>query len=156
MQIPDYLNEALVRSIHDARIETVDAVMQVLAQHFSERDFVGELETVLQVYKTSLKADYRSADNNNGSSSGDGISRKSERKKRAQTAYTQFIGKKIIELKESMHGVSSKEIMKVAMTAWKNLSDDEKRSLKDEFIRTRSGMFSINDSSDTLPTSFES
>lgn len=127
--IPDYVRSSILKAMHDAKLNAIDELVNLFQAKVSDKSegLASQARAILQEYKLGLESNF---------SEDDTLKKKAkpERKRRAQTAYNQFIGQRMKELKPTMTGVSSKELMRVAMDSWKNLPNEEKARIKSEFL----------------------
>lgn len=128
--IPDYVRSSILKAMHDAKLNAIDELVNLFqAKVFTDKPegIASQVRITLHEYKARIESSY---------SEDDTLKKrvKPERKRRAQTAYNQYIGQRMKELKPTMTGVSSKELMKVAMDSWKQLPNEEKSRIKSEFL----------------------
>jgi len=130
VNVPDYVRSSIVKAMHDAKLNAIDEILKVFQSKVGDKldEFTRSLE-IINEYRNDFEKSM------NGEKIGKKL--KTERKKRSQTAYNKYIGKRMKALKDEMKGVSSKELMKVAMESWKQLPIDEKNKLKEDFLATK-------------------
>jgi len=126
VNIPDQVRSSILKAMQDAKLNAIDELLKMFQSRIPEKlEVIPQIRDLMLEYKSDIER-WHINDSNKKKVKG-------ERKRRAHTAYNQFIGQRMKELKSEMQGVSSKELMKVAMESWKELPDSEKMKLKSEF-----------------------
>lgn len=94
---------------------------------------VSEMKKILgEVYKEIKNEKSDTESDGEGEKKSKRSKKNTDKPKKAPSAYNIFIRQKILELKESDNFIPPKELMKVASTYWSKLSDDEKKTFKEE------------------------
>lgn len=102
--------KAVTQLVDDVQASTCDKVFEFVKDKVTD---TAGFEAAFAEFKKNLKADefaFGSADSKKGGA---------EKKKRTPSKYNTFIGSKIKELKEKHPAKDGKELMKLAIEAWK-------------------------------------
>lgn len=107
------LNKAVSKLVDEVQTAVVEKVEEFVKVHVKDQ---ASFEAAFEEFKKTLKADilaqYVAVDAKKGANV--------ERKKRTPSEYNTFIGAKIKELKEKNGDKDGKELMKMAIEAWKS------------------------------------
>lgn len=105
------LNKAVSKIVDEVQTSTTDKVFEfVKTQVKNEAEFTAAFEE----FKKTLKSEVASL-----FSISEPVKKGADRKKREPSQYNIFIGEKIKELKASNSEKNGKELMKLAIEAWK-------------------------------------
>jgi hypothetical protein len=109
------LNKAVSKLVDDVQVLTLDKVL-VFVKTYLPEDSQAKFVTDFDEFKKTLKQE-----NVNLLATNDSVKKGSttERKKRVPSEYNIFIGSKIKELKEKNKEKNGKDLMKMAIEAWK-------------------------------------
>jgi uncharacterized membrane protein YcgQ (UPF0703/DUF1980 family) len=107
------LSKAVTKLVDEVQTTTLDKVVEFAKGYVSDVEkFTADLEEFKKTLKQDTAAQYSPACESSKKAS-------SERKKRTPSEYNTFIGTKIKELKEKNADKDGKELMKLAIEAWK-------------------------------------
>lgn len=105
------LNKAISKIVDEVQTTTTNEIFEFVKTHLKNE---SEFTAVFEEFKKTLKTDVVSL-----FSISEPVKKGADRKKREPSQYNIFIGEKIKELKATNSEKNGKELMKLAIEAWK-------------------------------------